>query len=132
MVDPWMLGQLVFIPPGVSALGILVLVITGIMELRQGHIGRIGIACNAFLLWQIFYAKWVLLPELMQWYLNLGTIFAIIALVSYFLGESLPAGFYSLAFVLYGSISLIVVILATVYLGVPLSLLCKTPSGGVQ
>ena len=83
----------------------------GLQEYAQGHIGRLGLAANAFFLWQIFFTKWLLLPELFQWYLNLGTIFAIVGVGSYLLRESLPTIFYRIALVLYGSISIIVIII---------------------
>jgi len=94
--------------------------LAGIMERRQGHIGRVGIAINAFSLWQLFYRSWTVLPELVQWYLNLGTIFALVAVLSYLARESLPTEFYSLAFLLYGSLSIVIAVLGAIWWGVPI------------
>ena len=105
-----MIGGLVFIPKILSYLVLIGLVLMGIKEFRQGHIGRLGIATNAFLLWQIFYGDWTNLPNWFQWYLNLGTIFAIIAIPSYLLKVSLPKEFYQIAFIGYGSFSVIIAI----------------------
>ena len=105
-----MIDELIFIPKAVSFIIIILLVLMGIKELRQGHIGRLGIVANAFLLWQIFYEDWAMLPDGFQWYLNLGTIFAIIAIPSYLLKVSLPKEFYQIAFIGYGSLSLIIAI----------------------
>jgi len=54
MTIPFMVGGLVFIPKIISYGMLILLVLFGIKEFRQGHIGRLGIAANAFLLWQIF------------------------------------------------------------------------------
>jgi len=119
-----MASGLIFIPKIVSLLVILGLVLFGIVEFRKGHIGRISIAGNAFLLWQIFFSSWNVLPSWFQWYLNLGTIFAVIAVPSYLFKNSfktsLPTEFYKIAFVLYGSFSIIVAIIIAIYLKIPL------------
>lgn len=107
---PFMIGSLIFIPNVISYIALLLLVVAGIAELRQGHIGRLGITANAFFLWQIFFPIWTNLPQWFQWYLNIGTILAIIALPSYLLKISLPSHFYGFAFVGYSSFSLILVI----------------------
>jgi hypothetical protein len=106
-IPPFMTESLVFLPTVVSFIGIGVLILASIMQFRQGHIGRIGIAGNAFLLWQIFYPKWNILPGWFQWYLNLGTIFAVVAIISYLFKFSMPSVFYDMAFWLYGSLSII-------------------------
>jgi hypothetical protein len=98
MPTPWMVPELVLIPEGFSILVMVGLLLAGIVEHRQGHIGRIGVALNAFLLWQVFYTRWAGLPEWFQWYLNVGTLFAIVAVASYLSGESLPSEFYSIAY----------------------------------
>lgn len=113
MTIPFMFNTLVFVPKIISYIGLVILVVAGIAEFRQGHIGRIGIAANAFLLWQIFFPIWTNLPILLQWYLNIGTIFAIIALVAYIIKIRLPTEYYQIAFIGYGSFS---VILAIAYL----------------
>ena len=115
---------LIFIPKVISLLAIIGLVLVGIAEFRKGHIGRIAIAGNAFLLWQIFFPSWDILPTWFQWYLNLGTIFAIIAVPSYLLKNSfrtsLPTEFYKIAYVLYGSFSILIAIAIAIYLKIPL------------
>lgn len=55
MAIPLMIGELIFIPKIISYIALIALIIVGIAEFRQGHIGRSGIAGNAFLLWQIFF-----------------------------------------------------------------------------
>ena len=119
MVEPWMMGLLVFFPSIVSIAGIIILALLGWQEYAQGHIGRLGIAANAFFLWQIFFTKWLLLPELFQWYLNLGTLFGIVGVGSYILRESLPTIFYRVALILYGSVSILLIIVLGLS-GVPL------------
>jgi len=110
MAIPFMVGGLVFIPKIISYVALIVLVLAGIAEFRQGHIGRLGIAGNAFLLWQIFYPTFLSLPNWFQWYLNIGTILAIIAIPSYLFKFSLPSEFYTFSFIGYGSFSVILAI----------------------
>ena len=106
-----MFEGLVFVPKLISYISLLGLIIAGIAEFRQGHIGRLGIAANAFLLWQIFFSVWGALPIWVQWYLNVGTILAVIAIFSYLFKLSLIKEFYQVAFILYGSFSLIFAII---------------------
>ena len=110
MAIPFMIGGLVFIPKIISYIALAGLIIAGIAEFRQGHIGRLGIAGNAFLLWQIFFPVWATLPNWFQWYLNVGTILAVIAIPSYLFKFSLPTEFYKFAFIAYGSFSIILAI----------------------
>ncbi|MEM2939306.1 MAG: hypothetical protein QXU95_03410 [Candidatus Bathyarchaeia archaeon] len=102
---------MVILPESFSFLAILGLFLTAIMEIRQGHIGRIDIALNVFLLWQIYYPKWAMLSELFQWYLNISTPFAIVAILSYLIEESLPTEFYRFALILYGSLTILFIII---------------------
>jgi len=113
-----MIGALIFLTQPLSLLALVGLFLLVLMELRQGHIGRIGIALNAFLLWQIFYASWDLLPSWFQWYLNLGTIFASISIISYVIRESLPTEFYKMASIFYGSLSIVLVLFSALFLGI--------------
>lgn len=85
----------------------VILFVAGIAEFRQGHIGRLGIAGNAFLLWQVFFGVWDKLPDYFQWYLNVGTLVAVIALASYVLKERLPTEFYQVCYLAYGSFSVL-------------------------
>jgi len=110
MSSPWMIPELVVLPKEISFLAMIPLLLACIAERRQEHIGRIGIASNAFFLWQIFYPIWVTLPEWFQIYLNIGTIFALIAIASYLLKIRLPSEYYSIAYILYGSFSVLIVI----------------------
>ena len=50
---------------------------------------------------------WTTLPNWFQWYLNIGTILAIIAIPSYLFKFSLPTEFYKFVFFGYGSFSII-------------------------
>lgn len=108
MASPWMLSSLVMLPELVSIGAMGVLLLAGIKEMRQGHIGRVGIVMNVFLLWQILLPHWSSLSSLFQWYGNIGTVFAVIAGPSYLAKKSLPTGFYKMAFLLYSSLSLLV------------------------
>lgn len=105
-----MLSQLVFLPPAASGLVLIGLLVFGIVEFRQGHIGRIGIFANSILLWQIFFASFSLLPSWLQIYLNIGTFIGIVALLAYAVGQKLPKEFYQVGFVLYGSFSILILV----------------------
>jgi hypothetical protein len=89
----------------------IIMVVAGIAEARQGHIGRLGIAANAFLLWQVFYSVWQKLPDLFQWYLNLGTVVGVIAILSYLTKTRMPKEFYQLCYLFYGSFSVLLTII---------------------
>ena len=117
---PLMDGSLVFLPKQVSFLALIILFVAGIAEFRQGYIGRVAIAGNAFLLWQIFFPYWTLLPQWFQGYLDLGSIAGTIAIVSYLARESLPTEFYELSYLLYGSLSILAALGLSYVLGVPL------------
>ncbi len=108
------------IPRVVFLLGLIGVFIAGIAEFRQGHIGRIAIFINALLLWQIFYPVWTTLPLLIQGYLNIGSIVGLIAVIAYFPKWSLPTKFYQFCYYLYGSFSIIGVILLSIYLKISL------------
>jgi hypothetical protein len=106
-----MVGSLILLPKSVSYIALILLLIAGVVEIRQGHIGRVGIFLNSMLLWQIFYEPFQTLPLWFQWYLNIGTILGVLALIAYFLHESLPTEFYQISFIAYGSISILVILL---------------------
>jgi hypothetical protein len=97
-----------------AALGLVIaaLAIGALVEFRQGHIARPMIAVNALLLWQLFYADWSSLPTWLQVYLNGGSVVGVIAMASYTTKVSLPNGFYKVAFLVYGSLSIGIVIAA--------------------
>lgn len=111
---------LVFLPQPVPLVALVVILVAGIAEFRQGYVGRPAIAANAFFLWQIFYSSWSLLPVWFQGYLDLGTVFAVIAILSYLMSESLPSEFYQLSFILYGSFSILFALIVSAQLGLPI------------
>jgi len=108
------------IPRGIFLIGLIGVFVAGIAEFRKGHIGRPAIFVNAILLWQIFFSIWANLPNWMQLYLNGGSIAGLIAIIAYFPKWKLPTKFYKICFILYGSISIIVVIAISIYLKIPL------------
>lgn len=110
------------IPKGIFLLGLLGVLVAGIAEFRQGHIGRPAIFINSLLLWQIFFSVWGILPIWMQWYLNVGSIVGLVALVSYIPATrfSLSTEFYKFCYYIYGSLSIILVIIISIYLKIPL------------
>jgi len=110
-MPPLMLKGLIFIPGTVSFLLIVGLMVGGLVEHRQGHVSRPAMVGNAFLLWQILYGDWNLLPDWLQLYLNIGTIVAAAALGSYLLRASLPSEFYVVGYLFYGSVSVLIVIM---------------------
>jgi len=57
-MPPLMFRSLVFFPHNLSILVLIGLVLSGIVERRQGFIGRPGIALNSFFLWQMFFNYW--------------------------------------------------------------------------
>lgn len=111
MTFPFMLESLVILPVIVSYIVLVGLFIAGIFEFRHSYIGRVGIFLNSLLLWQIFYPSFNSLPNWFQWYLNIGTIVGLVALVSYLLKKSLPVKFYQICFLLYGSFSIIIAVI---------------------
>src|SRR5437870_2459704 len=109
-MNPLMDPNLVFLPKPVAILGIILLLVAAIAEMRQHYIGRIGIAANAFLLWQIFFSYWNLLPDWFQLYLDLGSVVAVVAILFYLAKESLPTEFYQFSFMFYSSLSVLAAI----------------------
>ena len=89
------------IPEGIFLIGLVGIFVAGIVEFRQGHIGRPAIFINSLLLWQIFYSLWISLPQLLQLYLNIGSIVGVIALVSYIPRKRLPSEFYKFCFIFF-------------------------------
>jgi len=91
----------------------LVLLIVSALLVEKRYIGRLAITSNVFFLWQLFTPHWYELPEIFQLYLNIGLLFAIIALVSYVVKQSLPSGFYKFAKWLFGSLTVVAIIVYT-------------------
>jgi len=108
------------IPKGIFLIGLVGIFIAGLVEFRQGHIGRPAIFANALLLWQIFFSVWSTLPLWLNWYLNIGSIVGMIAIISYIPRHHLPTEFYKFCFILYGSLSILLVIGFSIYLKIPL------------
>ena len=108
------------IPEGIFLLGLIGIFVAGIVEFRRGYIGRPAIFANSLLLWQIFFSFWVTLPLWMQWYLNVGSIVGLIAILAYIPKARLPTEFYQFCYYAYGSISLLIVIGMSIYLKIPL------------
>lgn len=115
MVAPFMMSSLILLPPLVSVGALILLLIYGYIEMRQQYIGRIAMVANVFLLWQIFYNNFQQLPGALQWYLDIGSVIAIVGLITYLSRSSLPTGFYRIGFLFYGSISILVVIAAFLF-----------------
>lgn len=109
---PLMFEELIFLPKSVSFIAILMLIVASIVERRHGYISRMGVVLNVLLLWQIFYPEWNSLSEFLQYYLNIGTLLGIIAFFAYIplTRFSLPGEFYSVAFLLYGSLTILIII----------------------
>ena len=107
-----MTGTLIFVPQIISFVAILFLVVYGLREIRKGHIGRIELAANVFLIWQLFFPVWGNLPGYFQWYLNVGSVVAVIALFTYFSKIRLPTEFYNFTLVGYGSIAVVAAVVA--------------------
>ncbi len=108
------------VPRGIFLIGLIGIFVAGIVEFRQKYIGRPAIFINSLLLWQIFFIVWAVLPTWMQWYLNIGSIVGLIALVAYIPKWSLPTEFYQLCYYAYGSLSIIPVVFMSFYLKIPL------------
>ncbi|MEJ2267532.1 MAG: hypothetical protein P8X70_00450 [Nanoarchaeota archaeon] len=108
------------IPKGIFLIGLIGILIAGIVEFRRGHIGRPGIFINAILLWQIFFSIWNTLPNWLQLYINGGSIVGLVAIIAYIPKWKLPKQFYQICFLLYGSISIIIIIGISIYLKIPL------------
>ncbi|MFW9997944.1 MAG: hypothetical protein ACFFD4_38235 [Candidatus Odinarchaeota archaeon] len=112
---------LMVVPEGlilpVSVLGMAVLLAAAVKEDREGYIGRVAIFSNAVFLWEIFYPFWYDLWEPVQLWLYFALAIGILALISYFLKESLPGEFYKIAFIITGSLpSFLLVILLNYFL----------------
>ena len=110
MVQPYMIGSLILLPPLISLGAMVLLMILGYAEVRRTYIGRVAMVANVLLLWQVFYSKFPQLPGYLQWYLNIGSILAGIGLLTYLSRSSLPSEFYRVTFLLYGSFSVLLVV----------------------
>ena len=111
MVYPNIFPQdILFIPKELNLILILGLLFTILVQTRQKHIGRPGIVANSFIVIEIFSPHWDGLPEFVQIYLYGALVFGIIAAISYVFKERLPTKFYEIAFTLYGSLSILMIV----------------------
>lgn len=85
--------------------------LVAVQQLRQGHIGRVGIASAGVAVFVVAYPRWEMLPEIWRLYTVIGGVFAIIAGVSYLTKTSLPTEFYKTALLLFGGATVILVFL---------------------
>jgi|GEM_PF-5057550 hypothetical protein len=107
MVDPFMVETLVFIPKILSY--VLILFLIGVLWLffdafKHGEPLRglrFFMGGIAFLLWQIFFPAWKSLPAWFQWYLNIGTILMLKAVLSTLLEIPLKACFMGSSCLIY-------------------------------
>ena len=119
--SPLMLKELVVLDSRASLIALILLFLYSINEARKGgKIGRLGIVGNAFFLWQIFYSMWGNLPLWLQLYLNLGTAFAAIAIVSFFFWQQFTPAAQHISYMLYGSFTVLLVAVVFVYGVIPL------------
>lgn len=111
MVYPNIFPQyLLFFPNGINLILILGLLFAILVQIRQNYIGRPGIVANSFIVIEIFAPHWDRLPDLGQIYLYGALVFGAIAAISYVFKERLPTKFYKIAFTLYGSLSILMII----------------------
>lgn len=85
--------------------------LVAIQQLRQGHIGRVGIASAGVLVFGTAYPIWSQLSTMWRGYTAVAVVFAVIAGVSYLTKTSLTTGFYKIALLLYGAGPVIMVFL---------------------
>ncbi|MFP9193178.1 hypothetical protein ACLI4Q_16205 [Natrialbaceae archaeon A-CW1-1] len=81
---------------------ILVLGLVAAQQVRQGHIGRVGIASAGAIVFGAAYPIWNTLSEIWKLYTAIAVVFAVIAGVSYLTKTSLSSEFYKIALMLYG------------------------------
>ena len=111
MVYPNIFPQdLLFFPNEINLILVLGFIFAIYVQIRQGHIGRPGIVANSFIVIEIFAPHWDRLPELVQIYLYGALVFGVIAVISYVFKERLPTKFYKIAFTLYSSLSILMII----------------------
>ena len=87
------------------------LVLIGIQQFRQGHIGRVGIASAGVLVFDTAYPIWNQLGEMWRIYTAMAVLFGVVAGFSYLTKVSLSTEFYKIALLLYGAGPLIMVFL---------------------
>jgi hypothetical protein len=85
--------------------------LVAVQQLRQGHIGRVGIASAGVLIFSTAYPIWSRLAEMWRLYTMVAVAFAVIAGLSYLSKTSLSTGFYKIALLLYGGSPIVMVLL---------------------
>lgn len=90
---------------------VILLVLVAIQQIRQGHIGRVGIASGGVLVFGTAYPIWNQLSSMWRLYTIVAVAFAVIAGVSYLTKTSLSTEFYKIALLLYGGGPIIMVFL---------------------
>lgn len=91
-------------------LTILALGIGAVQQFRQGHIGRVGIVSAGAIVLGTAYPIWSQLTGIWRIYAMVAAPFAFIAGISYITKISLFTGFYKIAYLLYGAIPVILVL----------------------
>lgn len=90
---------------------VVLLGLVAIQQLRQGHIGRVGIASAGVLIFGTAYPVWSQLAQVWRAYTAIAVLFAIIAAISYLTKTSLTTEFYRVALILFGAAPIILVFL---------------------
>ncbi|MBX0305352.1 hypothetical protein [Haloarcula salinisoli] len=90
---------------------VAVLALIGVQQLRQGHIGRVGIASAGGLVFSTAYPIWNQLAQMWRAYTAIAVVFAVVASVSYLTKTSMSSEFYKVALLLYGAGPIIMVFL---------------------
>lgn len=89
----------------IAALGV-----AAVQQLRQGHIGRVGIVSAGAIVIGAAYPIWSQLTGIWRIYPIVAVPVTVIAGISYLTKTSLPTEFYKLAILLYGAAPVILVL----------------------
>jgi len=93
-----------------STLSIILLFVSAFF-VEIHYVGRLAMASNIFLAWQLLGGMWYELPELVQMYLNVGLIMAALVLFSYISKTPIPTVVYKMGRLFFGAISVILVLI---------------------
>ena len=102
---------LVQMPILVPSILSLVLIFVSAFFIEKHYLARLALAGNVFFLWELLFPYWQQLPGLAQIYLNAGLVLAVLAIASRLINFHLPTEFYKYARILFGSISVLLVVL---------------------
>lgn len=105
----YLISRVLALPP-VIQLTFVGLLLVAIQQIRQGHIGRVGIASAGILILQQAYPIWGELSVPWKLYTLLAVVFGMVAAVSYLTKTSLSSGFYKAALALFGGGTIIMVL----------------------